>query len=90
MTLEKCSLHRAGIKPSHINKLRELGIYTILDLLYYFPRDHIICKCVQLAEAKVGETVTIIGKITAILIMKFQLVLGGISNSRPSSIKVSR
>ncbi len=63
MTLEKCSLHHAGIKLSHINKLHELGIYTILDLLYYFPRDHIICKCVKLAEAKVGETVTIIGKL---------------------------
>jgi ATP-dependent DNA helicase RecG len=63
MTLENFSLHRAGIKQSHINKLHKLGIYTILDLLHYFPHDHIICKRVKLAEAKVGETVTIIGKL---------------------------
>ena len=63
MSLEKSSLHRAAIKQSHINKLHKLGIRTILDLLHYFPRDHIICKRVKLAEAKVGETVTIIGKL---------------------------
>lgn len=63
MTLEKSSLHRAAIKQSHINKLHKLGIYTILDLLHYFPGDYIICKRVKLAEAKVGETVTIIGKL---------------------------
>lgn len=63
MTLEKSSLHRADIKQSHINKLHELGIHTILNLLHYFPRDHIVCKYVKLAEAKVGEIVTVIGKI---------------------------
>jgi ATP-dependent DNA helicase RecG len=63
MDLEKSSLHHAGIKQSHISKLHKLGIDTILDLLHYFPRDHIICKRVKLAEAKVGETVTIIGKL---------------------------
>jgi ATP-dependent DNA helicase RecG len=63
MTLEKSSLHRAAIKQSHINKLHKLGIHTILDLLHYFPRDHIICKRVKLTEAKVGETVTIVGKL---------------------------
>jgi len=44
--------------------LKKLGISTIRDLLFYYPRDHIdYARQVNIKDLVAGETVTIVGKI---------------------------
>ena len=44
--------------------LLKLGIKTIRDLLFYYPRDHIdYARQVNIKDLNAGETVTIIGKV---------------------------
>jgi len=51
-----------GIKNS--DRLASLGLHTIRDLLYYYPRDHIdYARQVNIRDLEPGETVTIIGRI---------------------------
>jgi ATP-dependent DNA helicase RecG len=48
-------------------KLKDVGIYTVGDLLYYFPfryEDYSTCK--NITDLQIGETVTIRGQITKI------------------------
>lgn len=56
-------LKQIDLSKTCIVKLHKLGICTVIDLLYYFPRTHIIYRTVKLALAKIGETVTVVGKI---------------------------
>jgi ATP-dependent DNA helicase RecG len=59
-----CTLqHLSGITVSEARKLAKLGLRTIADLLYYFPREHLAFKRSRIAETKTGECVTIAGKI---------------------------
>ncbi|MEM7580058.1 MAG: DNA helicase RecG, partial [Cyanobacteria bacterium P01_A01_bin.80] len=45
-------------------KLESLGLYTIRDLLYYYPRDHIdYARQVSIQDLLAGETVTIIATV---------------------------
>ncbi len=51
-----------GIKNS--DRLETLGLSTVRELLYYYPRDHIdYARQVNIRDLEAGETVTIIGKI---------------------------
>jgi len=44
--------------------LAKLGLYTVRDLLFYYPRDHIdYSRKVNISELAAGETVTIVGTI---------------------------
>jgi ATP-dependent DNA helicase RecG len=44
--------------------LERLGIYTVRDLLFYYPRDHLdYARQVQICHLEPGETVTIIGTV---------------------------
>ncbi|OKH33272.1 hypothetical protein NIES2119_23940 [[Phormidium ambiguum] IAM M-71] len=52
-----------GINHSDAKKLTELGLNTITDLLYYFPREHLSILRTRISEARTGEYVTIAGKI---------------------------
>ena len=56
-------LSKTGIHRATLAKLQALGIHSLFDLLHYYPRDHIRYKQVRISEARVGETVTIVGKI---------------------------
>ncbi|MCT7975390.1 ATP-dependent DNA helicase RecG [Laspinema olomoucense] len=54
----------SGIGTRNADKLAKLGLYTIYDLLYNFPRDHIdYARQVNIKELEAGETVTIIGTV---------------------------
>ncbi|MGB3637798.1 MAG: ATP-dependent DNA helicase RecG [Rivularia sp. (in: cyanobacteria)] len=45
-------------------KLQRLGLSTVRDLLYYFPRDHIdYANQVCIAELQAGETVTLVATV---------------------------
>ncbi len=47
-------------------KLQKLGLFTVKDLLFYYPRDHVdYARQVSISELVAGETVTILGKINA-------------------------
>lgn len=44
--------------------LERLGVYTVRDLLFYYPRDHLdYARQVQICHLEAGETVTIIGTV---------------------------
>ncbi len=44
--------------------LERLGVYTVRDLLFYYPREHLdYARQVQICHLEPGETVTIIGSV---------------------------
>ncbi len=44
--------------------LERLGVYTVRDLLFYYPRDHLdYARQLQITHLVPGETVTVIGKV---------------------------
>lgn len=46
------------------NYLERLGLYTVRDLLFYYPRDHLdYARQVQICHLEPGETVTIVGTV---------------------------
>lgn len=52
------------VGPRNSDLLARLGIYTIYDLLYYYPRDHIdYARQVPIKELEPGETVTIVAEV---------------------------
>ncbi len=55
-----------GIGPKRAKALEQAGIYTISDLLHFFPRKYLDrSNIVSLSDLKKGEEVTVIGKIEA-------------------------
>ena len=46
------------------NYLERLGLYTVRDLLFYYPREHLdYARQVQISSLEAGETVTVIGTV---------------------------
>jgi ATP-dependent DNA helicase RecG len=57
-----CTLKEVSYRQEIL--LNKLGIHTIRDLLFYYPRDHIdYARQVNIQDLQAGETVTIIGKV---------------------------
>ena len=55
-------LAEVGLKKG--GYLARLGLYTVRDILFYYPRDHIdYARQVHIRELEAGETVTIVGKV---------------------------
>ncbi|MDJ0553383.1 MAG: ATP-dependent DNA helicase RecG [Microcoleaceae cyanobacterium MO_207.B10] len=53
-----------GIGKINSDRLVTLGLHTVKELLYYYPRDHIdYARQVNIKDLEPGETVTIIGRI---------------------------
>lgn len=53
-----------AITKTRISKLKKLGIYTLYDLLYHFPRNYDeISKYKEVSNLKEGDDVVLIGKI---------------------------
>jgi ATP-dependent DNA helicase RecG len=53
-----------GIGPKNSDRLAKLGLYTVRDLLFYYPRDHIdYARQINIADLEAGETVTIVGTV---------------------------
>ncbi len=56
------NLAEVGYKRGEL--LKRLGIYTVKDLLFYYPRDHIdYARQVTINNLVAGETVTIVGTV---------------------------
>jgi ATP-dependent DNA helicase RecG len=53
-----------GIGPKSADRLAKLNLFTVRDVLYYYPRDHIdYAKQVNIRDLKPGDTVTIVGQL---------------------------
>jgi ATP-dependent DNA helicase RecG len=58
-------LPEIGIRKAE--KLASLGLYTVRDLLFYYPRDHIdYARQANIRELQAGETVTIVATVKRI------------------------
>jgi ATP-dependent DNA helicase RecG len=95
-TLDQSLISATGIGPANGKKLEKLGLLTIYDLLYYYPRDHIdYAHQVTIRELVVGETVTILGKVKKFNCFtspknKKLTILELILSDRSGIIKISR
>ncbi len=64
LSLEQPLQFLKGIGPKSAEKLAQLGLHRVRDALYYFPRDHLdYSRRVLIRQAKVGETVTLVGTV---------------------------
>ena len=67
LTLKSDVMYLKGIGPKIAYILNKLGIYTVGDLLYYFPRKHVDYSTrTRIRDLKVGETTTIFGTIKSV------------------------
>lgn len=64
LTLDKALMYLPGVGPKNSERLAKLGLYTVRDLLYYYPRDHIdYARQVNIRELEEGETVTLVATV---------------------------
>ncbi|MEB3213405.1 MAG: ATP-dependent DNA helicase RecG, partial [Leptolyngbyaceae bacterium] len=64
VTLDQAVTYLPGIGPKNSERLAKLGLFTVRDLLFYYPRDHIdYARQVKIQELVEGETVTIVGTV---------------------------
>ncbi len=67
ITLKSDVMYLKGIGPKIAYILNKLGIYTVSDLLYYFPRKHIDYSTrTRIKDLEPGETTTIFGRIKSV------------------------
>ena len=64
LTLKSDVMYLKGVGPKLAYLLNKLGIYTVSDLLYYFPRKHVDYSTrTRIRDLELGETTTIFGVI---------------------------
>jgi ATP-dependent DNA helicase RecG len=62
--LEQPLTYLPGVGPKSAERLAKLGLFTVRDVLYYYPRDHIdYAQQINIRDLKAGETVTIVGRL---------------------------
>ncbi|MEA5466403.1 ATP-dependent DNA helicase RecG [Leptothoe sp. PORK10 BA2] len=53
-----------GMGPKNSERLAKLGLYTVRDVLYYYPRDHLdYARQVKIRDLKAGDTVTVVATV---------------------------
>lgn len=64
LSLEQPVTYLKGIGPKNSERLAKLGLLTVKDLLFYYPRDHInYARQVPIAQLEPGETVTVVATV---------------------------
>ncbi|NEQ98093.1 MAG: ATP-dependent DNA helicase RecG [Cyanothece sp. SIO2G6] len=64
LRLDQAVTYLPGVGPKNSERLGKLGLFTVRDLLFYYPRDHInYARQVPIADLLPGETVTIIARV---------------------------
>jgi ATP-dependent DNA helicase RecG len=62
--LEQSITYLPGVGAKNSERLAKLGLFTVRDLLYYYPRDHIdYARQVNIRDLVPGETVTLVGTV---------------------------
>jgi ATP-dependent DNA helicase RecG len=64
VTLDQSVTYLPGIGAKNSEKLAKLGLYTVRDILYYYPRDYMdYARQVSIRDLEPGQTVTLIATI---------------------------
>ncbi len=64
ITLDQAVTFLPGIGSKNSEKLAKLGLYTVRDILYYYPRDYMdYARQVSIRDLEPGETVTLIATV---------------------------
>jgi ATP-dependent DNA helicase RecG len=64
LALDQPLTYLSGIGPKNAERLAKLGLSTVRDLLFYYPRDHIdYARQVGIRDLEEGETVTLVAKV---------------------------
>ncbi len=64
ITLDQPITYVKGVGPKNSDRLAKLGIYTVRDLLFYYPRDYLdYAREVNIRDLEPGETVTLVGTV---------------------------
>ncbi|PSB26035.1 ATP-dependent DNA helicase RecG [Stenomitos frigidus] len=64
VALDQAVTYLAGIGPKNAEKLAKLGLITVRDVLFYYPRDHLdYARQVKIRDLTEGETVTLVGTV---------------------------
>jgi ATP-dependent DNA helicase RecG len=64
ITLDQPVTYLKGVGPKNSERLAKLGIFTVQDALFYYPRDHVnYARQVSIRELEPGETVSIVGTV---------------------------
>ncbi len=64
ITLDQPLMYLPGIGPKRSEQLAKLGLLTVRDALFYYPREHIdYAKQVKITDLQAGETVTLVGSV---------------------------
>ncbi|MBD2183971.1 ATP-dependent DNA helicase RecG [Planktothrix sp. FACHB-1355] len=96
ISLEQPLSSLAEVGPRKSQYLARLGLLTVRDLLFYYPRDYIdYSRQVSICDLIAGETVTIVGKIKRCNCFTSQknkklTILEILLTDGPDKIKVSR
>ncbi|NJO81153.1 MAG: ATP-dependent DNA helicase RecG [Cyanobacteria bacterium RM1_2_2] len=62
--LDQAVTYLPGIGAKNSERLAKLGLLTVRDLLYYYPRDHIdYARQVKIRDLVAGATVTVVGTV---------------------------
>jgi ATP-dependent DNA helicase RecG len=65
--LDQAITYLPGIGAKNSERLAKLGLFTIRDLLYYYPRDHIdYARQVKIRDLVAGATVTVVATVKRI------------------------
>ena len=64
LQLDQSLTYLPGIGPKNSERLAKLGLYSVRDLLFYFPRDHLdYARQVPIRSLEEGKTVTLIATV---------------------------
>jgi ATP-dependent DNA helicase RecG len=62
--LDQAITYLPGVGPKNAERFAKLGIHTVRDLLFYYPRDYIdYARQVNIRSLVAGETVTLVGTV---------------------------
>lgn len=64
LELDQAITYLPGVGAKNSEKLAKLGLHTVRDLLFYYPRDHIdYARQIHIRDLEPGETVTLVGTV---------------------------
>jgi ATP-dependent DNA helicase RecG len=64
ISLDQSLMYLKGIGPQSADRLAKLGLYSVRDVLFYYPRDYIdYARQVRIEDLEEGETVTIVATV---------------------------
>jgi ATP-dependent DNA helicase RecG len=64
VTLDQTVTYLPGIGVKNAEKLARLGLYTVRDILYYYPRDYMdYARQVSIRDLQPGQTVTLVATV---------------------------